>query len=259
MVEAVWGEGVTLRGYLAVPASGRPRAALVLCPDRDGATPFFEGVARAFAKAGYTTLLADPLARAGGTAAVPEHTRAALLTEPGAAALRVADLRDAAAFVLEKASLGPQRLGVVGFGFGGADAWAAAVSPLALEPRPRAVVLFGAPPPLMAPPAAPVDSVDGASTVPPVLAHYGEHGRHAADLPALERRLRDLSAVHAVRVHPGAGRAFWHEPDAAEAVGAAWRETLDWLATHLVRPTGGRRPRPRAGPRVGPGSGAKPN
>jgi len=95
MVQAVWGNGTPLRGYLARPASGRSRAAIVLCPDRDGATPYFEGVARAVAKAGYATLLADPLSRAGGTAAVPENDRAALLTAPGAAEQRVADLRAA--------------------------------------------------------------------------------------------------------------------------------------------------------------------
>jgi dienelactone hydrolase len=223
MVEAVPGPGVVLRGYLARSSARPERAAAILCPDRDGATAFFEGVARALAKAGIATLLADPLARKGGTAAVPENERAALLAASGAAAERLADLRSAAVALLDVTGLPVERLGIVGFGVGGADAWAAAQS--ALEPRFRAVVLLAAPPLLLAgdPPAA------------PVLALYGAgDARARGDVSALERRLRPRStrSRHRVQLYEGAPRDFWVDHPAAAP---AWRDVLAWLAQHLTR------------------------
>src|SRR5687768_7599249 len=97
MTEGVWSDGTLVLGYLARPASGKPRAGIVVCPGSDGATAILEEVARGLAKAGYAALLVDRLSRAGGTAAVPEGGRGAVLATPGAAAQRVADLWGAAA------------------------------------------------------------------------------------------------------------------------------------------------------------------
>jgi dienelactone hydrolase len=141
MVEGVWSDGALVRGYLAGPAAGEPHAGIVICPGSDGATAALEEVAPGLAKAGYAARLVDPLSWAGGTAAVPEAERGAVLAAPGAAAQRVADLWGAAAYLERAAEVPVGRLGVLGVGLGGLDAWAAAQAPG--EAAPRAVVLYG--------------------------------------------------------------------------------------------------------------------
>ena len=226
MVQGEWTDGTLVRGYLAAPASGTPRAGLVLSPSSEGATDTMAGVARAFAKAGYAVLLVDPFAREGGTRAVPEADRPQLLAGPEAAVRRQSDIRGAASYLAEVVGVPTDALGLLGLGFGGVDAWEVAKYPS--PPAYRAVVLFSTLP----------NFLMGAEHVrTPVLAHYGALDRSAAaDLPVLERRLGDAGIDHTVRVHAASGRAFWLNANAAEAV---MRETLDWLkAHHLGTDTG---------------------
>ena len=222
MVQQGWSDGALLRGYLARPATGSPRAGLVVCPDHDGVTPFLENLARWFAKAGVAALVLDPFSREGGTAAIPAAERAVQLTKAGAAALRQIDIRSASAYLVVEVGLSAARLAVVGCSFGGLDAWEAAKVPQPAPPG--ALVLFSTRPALLTDPA----HIQAA-----VLLSYGRQDRQAmSDLPALERRLREAHCDYTVRRRAGATRDFWREPAHAEPV---MRETLAWLETRLVR------------------------
>ena len=204
----------------------------MICPGSDGATAELEEVARSLATAGYAALLVDPFSRAGGTAAVPAAERPVRLAAPGAEAQRLADVRSAAAYLAQSTGAPAGRLGVLGVGLGGLDAWAVAQAPGGAAPR--AVVLYGTQP------GALTETVRVRAAV---QAHYGACDRRAmADLPALEQRLRAAGCVYALHVHAGAGRVFWAEP-AARA--AAWAALLRWFATHLVS--------------AAPGPGGRPN
>jgi dienelactone hydrolase len=178
---------------------------------------------------------------------VPELERPARLAAPGAAARRVTDLWSAAAHLERTAGVPPGRLGVLGVGLGGLDAWAMAQA--SGEAAPRAVVLYGTQPGAL---------TEAARVGAAVQAHYGAGDRRAvADLPALEQRLRAAGCVYALRVHAGAGRVFWNEP-AAQA--AAWAQMLRWFTTHLVpRARPAARAAARPAPGVGPGPRARPN
>jgi carboxymethylenebutenolidase len=251
MVEAIWGDGALIKGYLARPAEGPPRAGVIVCAGENGATEFLRGVTRRLAKDGYAGLLVDPLSRAGGTAAVPPADRVARLTADDAEAERLADLQGAAVYLADETGVDAERIGLLGFDFGGKAAWEAAQSPL--FPAARAVVVYGTRPAYLSAPER-----LGAA----VQAHYGALDRRAAaDLSALDERLRRAGCVYDLRVHAGVGRAFWERwsaeatphaaAAAAQALEAAWRETLRWFITYLVQrapSTPSAPPPPRARP-----------
>jgi carboxymethylenebutenolidase len=238
MVQAYWSDDAPVGGYLARPAAGPPRGGVIMCPDQEGATDAFAGLTRRLGKDGYVALLVDPLSDYGGSAAVPERERAALYVTPGAAARRAAQIGAAAAFLEREAGVPAGVLGLLGIGFGGLDAWAAACTPDGPAP---AVVLFGTRPAAL----LGADQVRAA-----VQLHYGARDRTAmADLPALERQLRDAGGVYALRVHAGLGRRFWYEQGAAEA---AWRAMLAWFDGHLPHTAPRNPPWSAAGPSTAP-------
>jgi carboxymethylenebutenolidase len=242
MVEALWGDGAPTKGFLARPEAGAPRAGIVVCAGEDGATEFLRGVTRRLAKDGYAGLLVDPLSRGGGTAAVPVAARAAIQTAHGAAAERHAELQGAAIYLAEEGGVETERIGLLGFGFGGKVAWDAAQSRYA--PVGRALVVYG---------TRPASLTDADRLPAAVQAHYGAlDWRALADLPALEGRLRGAGGDYDLRVHAGAGREFWEAAAAGAAAEAAWRATLRWFDVHLVQ-------RPAAASSAAPPTRMRPN
>jgi dienelactone hydrolase len=148
----------------------------------------------------------------------------------------VVDLWGAAAQLERTAEVPAGRVGLLGIGLGGLDAWTVARAPGTAAPH--AIVLYGTQP----------GALTGAGRVgAAVQAHYGARDRRAvADLPALDQRLRAAGSVYALHLHAGAGRSFWNEPAAGAAT---WAEMLRWFRTHLV-------PRGREAVRHAPGAGA---
>ena len=214
--------------FIPTRANRDARGAVVVYPDRDGATADLRDLTHHLAFSVYAALLLDPFSRHCGTDAVPVRDRAALLGNRESLVQGVGDVRAAAAYLAADMGLALAQVGVLGLGFGGLVAWQAAQAPNGFFPR--AVVLYSPMP----------DSLTHAKHLKAaVLMHFRTRDRRAVTaLPALRRRLRAAGCVHALRVHPDSGRAFWGERGGTEnCATAAWQETLAWFERHLRPPT----------------------
>ena len=223
--------------YEAAPAE--PGAAVIVLHEAFGLTDHIADVVRRAAAVGYHAIAPDLFHRSGGGVAPYGDLQAAAryfssLTDDGV-------LADVDACLDHLAALGfaPERIGVIGFCFGGRAAFLVG----ARRGLGAAVTLYGGgiatANPFLPFPAL-LDDVPTMRT--PWLGLYGEedHGIPQADVDALDAALAAGSPVpQRIVRYPGAGHAFhndqlpsYHE----QAAKAAWAEGLAFLAEHGVAP-----------------------
>jgi carboxymethylenebutenolidase len=223
--------------YEASPADAT--AAVIVLHEAFGVTDHIADVVRRAADVGYHAIAPDLFHRSGGGVAPYGDLQAAAnyfssMTDDGV-------LADVTACIDHLIALGftTDRIGVVGFCFGGRAAFLTA----ARRQLGAAVTLYGGgivtPNPFLPFPAL---TDDVATMKTPWIGLYGEedHGIPQADVDALEAALVGACPVdHRIVRYAGAGHAFhndqlpsYHE----EAAKAAWSEGLQWLAAHGVAP-----------------------
>jgi carboxymethylenebutenolidase len=221
--------------YEAAPADAT--SALVILHEAFGVTDHIADVTRRAADAGYHAVAPDLFHRSGGGVAPYGDLQAAAnyfasLTDDGV-------LADADACLAHLSGLGfaPEKIGIIGFCFGGRAAFLVA----ARRGLGAAVTLYGGgiatANPFLPFPAL-LDDIPTMKT--PWIGLYGEqdHGIPAADVNALEAALNAGCPVpQRIVRYPGAGHAFhndqlpsYHE----QAAKAAWAEGLAWLQEHGV-------------------------
>ena len=211
-----------LIGAYAEPTK-ESQGALLVIHENGGLTDYFRRLVGELASEGYYALCVDLLSRAGGTAAQSSNgsVQAALGQAPIGELL--ADLA-AGIDELQKRA-GPDKVGVVGFCFGGAMTWSLLNEG---EPRIAAAVPFYGP--------APADP-DFSKTDAAVLAIYAElDARVNASRDAAAAALEDAGLTHEVRTFPGVNHAFfnptgprYNEQAATEARAAM----LAWFDQHI--------------------------
>ncbi len=217
--------GATMLAYLARPnASGRFPAVLVQ-HENMGTAEHFRDVARRFAKNGYVALHLDLFSRQGGTNAVPANERASILTAPGAADQWVADWQAAMAYLRTLPFVQGDRIGMIGFCFGGNVTWNVAIK----EPSLRAAAPFYGIPDYR-------DEVGNVRAA--VLAVYAALDQRVdATIPMVEEQLAAHRRVFKINVYPDANHGFFNDTRPATyneaAATAAWRDTLAWFALYL--------------------------
>jgi carboxymethylenebutenolidase len=218
------GEGLTLMGYQAKPKGDGPFPAIIVAHENRGLTDYIMDVTRRLAKAGYVALAVDQLSKQGGTAK---------MTDPAQipAALSGATPDELSGYYLSGIKylqglpiVQRDRLGMVGFCFGGGMTWLTATKSPDLK---AAVPFYGPNPPLEA-----VPNIKAA-----VLAMYGEaDARINAGIPAIEEAMKKDNKVYEKMIYPGAGHAFHNDtgraynPVAAED---AWKRMLEWFAKYV--------------------------
>jgi carboxymethylenebutenolidase len=217
------GEGARLEGYLARPAQSGRFPVVLVCHENRGLTRHIEDVARRLAKAGHVALAVDLLSREGGT---EKHDFDAIPGILGKAppARHVQDFKSGLAFARSQPSSRGDRVGMVGFCFGGAVTWRVAAG----VPELRAVVPFyGVPVP-----DAEVPAIGAA-----VLAIYaGRDDRINQNIPAIEAAMAKNGKTFRKIVYPNVDHAFHNDSGArynAGAAKAAWGETLAWFGKYL--------------------------
>jgi carboxymethylenebutenolidase len=212
-----------LMGYLARPSSETASPVVLVCHENRGLTPHIQDVTRRFAKAGYTALAVDLVSRHGGSAAVGEGNVPGILggIEPDQF---VADFLDGWRYLQGQSFAQAERVGMVGFCFGGGVTWLVA----ARMPELRAAIPFYGPPP-------PLDEVPNIQA--PVLAVYGgQDGRITGTIPSIEPAMQANNKVYEKLIYPDADHAFHNDTSPrynAEAAKDAWIQTLAWLAGYL--------------------------
>jgi carboxymethylenebutenolidase len=199
------------------------KGAVLVIHENKGLTDWERSVAGRLAGAGYSAMAVDLLSEKGGTATFqdPAQATAALSTIPPEQFIR--DLNSAVGQLKLRAQ--GEKIGVVGFCFGGGLTWrlldggALGVS--------AAVPFYGPLP----------DNPDFKGVKAAVLGIYGAlddkvTGTQSAAKAALDR----AGLVSEMVVEPDAGHAFFHDGGPrynAAAAADAWRRTLDWFGRYL--------------------------
>jgi carboxymethylenebutenolidase len=218
------GDGATLSGYLARPAGTGAVPIILVCHENRGLTPYIEDVTRRVAKAGYVALAVDLVSRDGGTAAhTPEAIGPLLGNAPPER--NVADFLAGLAYARTQPGVRADRVGMVGFCFGGGMSWRVA----AALPELRAAVPFY---------GMPIDAAAVPAIQAAILAIYAERDdRINAAIPAIEAAMREHGKTFRTIVYPGVQHAFHNDTRErydANAAAAAWRETLAWFSAHVA-------------------------
>lgn len=217
------GVDAELMGYLARPASGEPAPVILVCHENRGLTAHIQDVARRLAKAGYVALAVDLLSRHGGSAAMDSSDVPGVLgnIEPDTF---VRDFTDGWRWLADQPFALPERVGMVGFCFGGGVTWRVATQMPELK---AAAPFYGPHPDLNAVPKiqAAVQAVYGALDT-----------RINAGIPAIEEAMQQNGKIYKKLVYPDADHAFFNDtgtrynPAAAED---AWKQTLNWFGDYV--------------------------
>jgi carboxymethylenebutenolidase len=219
------GEGATLLGYFSRPQQGKPLPGLLLIHEDRGLNDHIRDVARRLAAEGYFVLAVDQLSRQGGAAAFlsPEETAAACGKVSDEDVIR--DLEATASYLVSHPMVQPDRIGVMGFGWGGERAFLYATVNPTLK---AAVVFYGGPPP--------EDSLS--SIAAPVLGNYARNDAPVTStVAATQAAMQRLGKSFDAKIYPAADQAFFNDtsPSYDEAAAQdAWTRTLAFLKKHLA-------------------------
>lgn len=188
-------DGTTLLGYLAEPAGDGPYPIVLVCHENRGLTDHIKDVTRRFAQAGYAALAVDLLSRQGGTAANDDSSIPGLLSNMPQDQF-VLDFTSGLRYVQQQPGVQADRVGMVGFCFGGGVTWRVAVG----LPELRAAVPFYGPPP----------SVDEVSKInAAVLAIYaGRDQRITSTAATMEAAMLQNGKTFEKVIYPDADHAF---------------------------------------------------
>jgi carboxymethylenebutenolidase len=217
------GGDATLNGYLAKPAGDGPFPVVLVCHENRGLTEHIKDVTRRLAQAGYVALAVDLLSRQGGSSSLDASDVPGLLgnTSPDQF---VADFLNGWEYLKSLPYAQADRVGMVGFCFGGGVTWLMATR----MPELRAAVPFYGPHPA-------VDDVPNIQAA--VLGIYaGNDQRINQGIPAIEQAMAQNSKVYEKVVYPGVDHAFHNDTGSrynAEAATDAWRRTLDWFERYV--------------------------
>ncbi|TAN20378.1 MAG: dienelactone hydrolase family protein [Actinomycetota bacterium] len=212
--------------YLSKPREGRGLPGIVVIHENKGLTPHIEDVTRRFAREGFAAIAPDLLSRRGGTSnfASPSDATSALRSIRGNELDE--DLMAVVSLLAGDASVQQERIGVVGFCFGGGMAWRLATR----DPRIRAAVPFyGVNPNLKYVP----------NIQAKVLAIYGElDQRINAGINEISEAMEFNKKTFEKVIYAGAQHGFHNDtnPDRYHPVAAreAWLRTLEWLRVWLA-------------------------
>jgi len=218
-------EGVTMSGYLAMPAdASAPLPAVMVAHENRGLNPHIQDVVRRMALDGFVALGPDFLAPQGGTPADEEQARQ-MFEEIDQA--QVVENAVATVQFLKTHENSNGMVGAVGFCFGGGIVNQTAVH--AGADLAAAVAYYGSQP--------------DASEVPGIeaklLLHYaGLDERINAGIPAFEEALKAAGVDYQIHIYEDANHAFNNDTSEArynkEAADLAWSRTVEFLKETLA-------------------------
>jgi carboxymethylenebutenolidase len=213
-----------MQGYLASPADAAgPLPGVIVIHENRGLNPHIEDVARRVALEGFVALAPDFLSPEGGTPEDEDQAREMIRQLDQQQTLENAL---AAIDYLQAQEATTDRIGVVGFCWGGALANQLAVN----SSKVAAVVPYYGRQPAAA---------DAAKIQAPILLQYaGLDDRINAGIPEYERALKDAGVDYTIHVYEGVNHAFNNDTNEArydqKAADLAWSRTIDFFKEHLA-------------------------
>jgi carboxymethylenebutenolidase len=215
-------EGRTLQGAWA--AADEPAGAVLVIHENRGLTDHIRSVAGRLGASGYPALAVDLLSAEGGTAALGGEAEAMAALSRAPQERFVADMR-AGLDELERRGA-EQKLGAIGFCFGGGMVWTLLASG---EPRLAAAAPFYGP--------LPEGADFSGSPNAAVLGVYAEQdNRVNASREAATAALERAGLTHEIVTYPGVNHAFFNDTGARydqAAATQAYEKVLDWFGRYL--------------------------
>ena len=219
------GSAGEIQAYQARPKSqgSKKLPAILVIHENRGLNPHIQDVARRVALAGYHALAPDLLSRRGGTPPVQSEAIAAIRTLKPSEALD--DLKATLASLREREGVWANRLGVVGFCWGGGMTNRLAT----VSPALRAAVAF-------------YGRVPKSSEVSKIKAHLlliyaGKDQRINQGIDGYRAALDAAGVSYEVKMYPDVEHAFHNDTSQArynpEAAKDAWARTLGFFTKHL--------------------------
>lgn len=220
------GPAGTVFGYQSRPRASGSYPAVIVVHENRGLNEHIKDVARRLAKEGYVVLAPDYRSRQGGTDKVPDADKGLRnIRELVPPEVIKGDTEAAVARLKELKEVRSDRIGIVGFCWGGQTAFYAATQVRGL----RAVAVFYGRSP------DPLDLIQHIEA--PVLAHYGELDKGiTGGVPQTEAAMRKHNKPFEYKIYPDAPHAFHadtrdsYRPEAARE---AWNRTLEFFRKHL--------------------------
>ena len=222
---AAHGKESEVMTYMAKPKSGTGLPGVVVVHENKGLVPYVEDVVRRLAREGFVAVAPDLLSRRGGTGSFSEPAEATSALATISREELVDDLIATVSLLATDDSVQPERIGVIGFCFGGGMAWRL----ITKDSRIKAAVPFYGP----NPPLEDVPDINAS-----VLAIYGGlDDRINAGIDEITAAMEQNDKVFEKIIYPGAEHAFHNDanPDRyhPEAAAQAWQRALEWLRRWL--------------------------
>lgn len=221
------GPAGTVFGYQTRPKAPGKYPAIIVIHENRGLNDHIRDVARRFAKEGYVALAPDLLSRGGRTEKVnPKGAGLANIREAAPVKAVMEDADAAAAYLRGLAEVRADRIGVVGFCWGGEMTFNVSTYARGLR---AAVVYYGRSP-------NPLDLVSKIEAS--VLAHYAGEDKPITDTaPITEAAMKKYNRPYSYYIYPGAQHGFNNDvnPDRyhPEAAKEAWARTLEFFKKQL--------------------------
>ena len=219
-------DGTAIGGYVTRPQGDVARPAVIVIHPWSGIDDHTRDVGRRFAKAGYAALVPDLLSRQGGTSSFASREAAIAAGRKLDDAMITSDLNGAVNYLKGQNFVRADRVGVVGFCWGGGKALMFTTRSKDLA---ASVIYYGSNPPNLE---------DVKNITAPVLGHYGEADeRITSEVPKLDEAMKRYGKSFEYKIYAGAPHAFNSDDNPRsyreEAAKEAWSRTLEFFKKHL--------------------------
>ena len=219
-------DGTAIGGYITRPKGDVPRPAIMVIHAWDGISDHTRDVGRRFAKAGYVALVPDLLSRQGGTSSFASRDAAIAAGRKLDDDTLTKDLTGGINYVKGRSFVGANKIGVIGFCWGGGKALMFTTRSKDLA---ASVIYYG---------SNPRNLEDVKNITAPVLGQYGGADEPITSaVPQLEDAMKKYGKSFEYKIYPGAPHAFNSDTSPTsyreDAAKEAWARTLEFFKKHL--------------------------
>ena len=229
--------GHNMEGYLTEPETNGRHPAVVVIQEVWGVNSHIQSIADRFPSQGYVGLAPAMFHREGSmTMGLHEEMDTAIARMGRSVDTNiVADVKAAVDFLKSQPNVQPDRIGIVGFCFGGRVAYLAACTVSDLK---ASVCYYGGR--ILAPlgTEGPSPLEQTANMTAPILGLFGEEDANPtiADVATIQAELEKHGKTYQFHMYPGAGHGFQCDARASyrrEAAQDAWTKTMAWFDKYL--------------------------
>jgi carboxymethylenebutenolidase len=219
-------DGASINAYITRPKADGRRPAVIVVGDNWALDDHNRDIGRRLAKAGYVAIVPDVVSREGGTKSFPNREAVAQAVQKLSDDNVIKDLMGAQNYIKSQSYVQPNKIGVVGFCWGGGKAFLFTTQSKDLA---ASVIYYG---------PIPQNLDDVKNITAPVLGNYGELDKPiTSQVPRLAEEMKKNDKSYDYKIYPDAPHAFNSDvrPDRyrPEAAKDAWNRTLAFFKQHL--------------------------